>query len=160
MSDYGWCCRCCGCSVGSNDCGRHGAFLQYRGEDDGTIIVAESPNPHGEWTWERASARRMEQLIGRRVTWYNLFEVEPERWSAMRARAAASGLLAELTHDHTVLMLGRRVCAAFGHQKLPWLHGSLSKHALLVAVPHPSGLNRWWNDPANVELAETTLRGI
>ena len=27
-------------------------------------------------------------------------------------------------------------------------------------IPHPSGLNRWWNDPSNTKLAADTLRQI
>lgn len=33
------------------------------------------------------------------------------------------------------------------------------RRAVRVAVvPHPSGINRWWNDPANVEAARSFLR--
>jgi hypothetical protein len=27
-----------------------------------------------------------------------------------------------------------------------------------LALPHPSSVNRWWNDPANVRRASDTLR--
>lgn len=32
--------------------------------------------------------------------------------------------------------------------------------ATAYLIPHPSGLNRWWNDPSNTLLATQTLRQI
>jgi hypothetical protein len=30
----------------------------------------------------------------------------------------------------------------------------------MIAFPHPSGLNRWWNDPVNEEAARMMLRRL
>ena len=64
------------------------------------------------------------------------------------------------------ILLGRRVAAAFGLldlELLEWKQWQVRSDRPMVApeisrLPHPSGRNRWWNDPTNVRLAETFLR--
>jgi uracil-DNA glycosylase len=57
-----------------------------------------------------------------------------------------------------VVACGRRVAAAGGvpacASVLEWIDGPLFRVAVL---PHPSGVNRWWNEPGNVESARAFL---
>lgn len=135
------------------------ATLMHSAGPTWAVVVGESTNPHGPWTYERGSAARIYKLCGRQLSWYNLFEPEPECWDAREASDRAVDLMLNLPAGTGLLeLLGRRVQAAFGLGKDAEplsLHRSGSY--LLRAVPHPSGLNRWWNTPRNVRRAEETL---
>lgn len=92
------------------------------------------------------------------LVWLNLWDhpgTDPRRYVALVETAAAPG--------DAVLLLGRRVVRAFGLEDLRPL-GSVSRSAgigpIIVAVPHPSGRNRWYNDPANAADAEDVLRSV
>lgn len=91
-------------------------------------------------------------------------------WSTFEARARAKLLMgAALRHDAMVL-LGRKVAEAFARvlDPRPRLE-PFTRHDLrieagevarltLVALPHPSGRNHLWNDPANRLRAQALLR--
>lgn len=66
--------------------------------------------------------------------------------------ASLKPLFAQYKH---VILLGSNVAAAFGYKSktLHWF----GKDPLIAIVPHPSGVNRHWNDPANVEHAKLFL---
>ena len=57
-----------------------------------------------------------------------------------------------------VVVCGQRVCGCFWLPFLP-LHTKIrgGRKAYFI-LPHPSGLNRWWNDPENVVRAGESLR--
>lgn len=66
-----------------------------------------------------------------------------------------------------VVALGRLVGTALGRAEAPWLAWkeiymptvTVWGTTVHVAVmPHPSGLNRWYNDPSNVERARGFMR--
>lgn len=85
------------------------------------------------------------------VRWHdamNLLEPDPQSvpWDRRAARECAATATEKVIprYDH-VWLVGRRVAIAFGLARLPFL-GSHGKYHLL---PHPSGLNHWWNDPLN-----------
>jgi len=69
----------------------------------------------------------------------------PGPWDERLARRVASLMLRE-SHD-VYLLAGRRVARAFGlvDVTIPSLWRVQGKS--LLVVPHPSGLNRLWNDP-------------
>lgn len=58
-----------------------------------------------------------------------------------------------------VVMLGAEVTGAFGW---PWeplrVFVSVSAPTRYLAFPHPSGLNRWWNEPGNRARAGSALK--
>jgi hypothetical protein len=58
-----------------------------------------------------------------------------------------------------VLLAGHRVAAAFGVRE-GYLREFVLQGVPAAVVPHPSGVNRWWNDPANVARASAFLRGV
>lgn len=59
----------------------------------------------------------------------------------------------------TVLLLGKRVARAFGCPTEYFARWWIDRAEAFV-VPHPSGINRWWNDHANVDKAARFMRGI
>ena len=75
-------------------------------------------------------------------------------WDADRAREVATAIAPSLAkYDHVVL-LGKRVCEAFGVDYVPG-----SDRGKMVVFPHPSGRCRFWNDPARVaKLSEVARR--
>lgn len=90
----------------------------------------------------------------------NLYEVAaPERWSAPDARLQALTIM-ELNPDVTHYVLcGRRVEAAFT-QTGPWAWWRahrLSRTKWLMAIPHPSGSNRYWNNHEEDQYRPTLL---
>ncbi len=70
-------------------------------------------------------------------------------------------MIAEQMMGRRIVLLGLKVAAAFGLHKLPLLewqnvvaHGTRFKAA---RCPHPSNVNQWWNDDANVKRARHFL---
>jgi uracil-DNA glycosylase len=59
-----------------------------------------------------------------------------------------------------LLLLGRNVARCFAQQLKPWMEWETwMPQGLRVAVfPHPSGVNRWWNEEANRVAASMFLR--
>lgn len=63
--------------------------------------------------------------------------------------------------DRPMLMMGRKVRRAMGvngdYEYLDWFIFWSHK---AVIFPHPSGLNRWWNNPVNSVKAELFLKRL
>ncbi len=95
------------------------------------------------------------------------------------ARPAATVLLRSTQRGRRLLHVGTRVAAAFDllrptYGYLNWFEVAWKPHeegpkrsdsvrALrreVAVVPHPSGLNRWWNDPDNVSQAEAFFKEV
>ena len=79
----------------------------------------------------------------------------------LRVRAAfAAHAVAEYFRDRgrQVLLAGRGVAGAFGVD-LPFFLWAEERGMMVAVVPHPSGVSRWWNDPANERRARRFLRG-
>ena len=74
------------------------------------------------------------------------------------ARASARRL--NLWGKPLVILVGRNVARAFGANSVAYLEGFLLGYVNAVVIPHPSGLNRWWNDPANTERARRFMRSL
>lgn len=51
--------------------------------------------------------------------------------------------------DRVVVLFGKRVAAAFGCVKAYFEVHRLPNGGRMYVVPHPSGVNRWWNDSNN-----------
>lgn len=64
-----------------------------------------------------------------------------------------------------ILMMGRKVQAAFDLKGLEYLHryrinrDGFRDH-VVIAFPHPSGINTWWNDADHVLQAEKLMRKV
>ncbi len=138
-------------------------FYYPTGQKHFAMGVGPSPNPHSEWSHERGTVGKLMALCDRQVPFYNLYETEPERWSRRDARQQAQAWMdweqANVIDTPTLLMLGTKVCDAFGVRMPKWLQVyRLQGNIAGMAVPHPSGLNRWWNDPRNEAMAAVALR--
>lgn len=121
------------------------------------IPPQDEGSTYGRWTW----------ALYERFECRNLFEryAQAEPWSVVRAREAAGPIAVALEGGRIVVCLGRRVHAAvcsaldLGPPLDPheWVTVAPTG-ASVVAVPHPSGLNRVLNDPAEREALGATLR--
>lgn len=65
-----------------------------------------------------------------------------------RARGAARRLLGRL-EGRSVLLAGKNVAHAFGVRSEYLVWGDHPGGFVCAAIPHPSGVNHWWNDEAN-----------
>jgi len=86
-------------------------------------------------------------------------------WHRETARARMEILIDSLTSGDLVVTLGRRVAQARQSQYVPtprpWeVQKVVSRGSLLLALPHPSGLCREWNDPAAARRARDILRSV
>lgn len=63
----------------------------------------------------------------------------------------------DLTGRDRAIALGKEVAVSMGHTGVP-LTEVVVDGCRLLHVPHPSGLNRWWNSDKNKEAAERAVR--
>jgi len=82
----------------------------------------------------------------------NLMPLKPDRWSIPESREKADKLMRFL-YNRDVFLLGKRVAHAFGMMERQFFDGLHCGQTVLYVVPHPSGLNRWYNDAENVEIS-------
>jgi uracil-DNA glycosylase len=55
-----------------------------------------------------------------------------------------------------VLLAGKNVAAAFG-----WVDAQYMEwRERFAVIPHPSGVNRWWNNPRNMESMRRFMRSL
>lgn len=69
------------------------------------------------------------------------------------AEAAAKRKAGEI-EGRVVIFLGRRVAQAFGFRRREYLTWFPFDGRFAAIVPHPSGVNRWWNELGNRRRAE------
>jgi len=65
-----------------------------------------------------------------------------------RKRATEAAAAMQFTQDQPVVLLGNEVAAAFGQERHP-IHPVRVGSAVMRQVPHPSGLNRFYNSEYN-----------
>jgi hypothetical protein len=71
-------------------------------------------------------------------------------FDAATARTNAYQLIITLERGRTVILLGKRVAMAFDVPVDYFAWRNINAFdGWLAVVPHPSGINRWFNDPAN-----------
>jgi len=71
----------------------------------------------------------------------------------------------EHAHRDQIVLVGIAVARAFGFDDPPlceWMIDVIAfdKEIQWAVIPHPSGVNRWWNDPINKALAEVFLHSL
>lgn len=82
-------------------------------------------------------------------------------WDARRAADVAVLVASRLDRYALTLLAGLKVARAFGVDgRLADLAGRRVEvgGGDALVIPHPSGLNHWWNDPKNVEELRRCLR--
>lgn len=136
-----------------------------------TVAIVGELNPYGAdpryalyHEPRNASGDRLRRILGLSVrsyvplAKYNLCSVE---WSTSKARARAADIMAE---HKVIIALGAKVRTAFMYWRIgipepagvPFVHQG-NDH-VMVALPHPSGLCRTWNDPGVVERARELVK--
>jgi uracil-DNA glycosylase len=85
-----------------------------------------------------------------------------DRFDLAAARLQASLMLDEIEQMESrwVLFMGKSVAQAFGIRGKLYLEPWPWKQHEFVVFPHPSGINRWWNDADNEEEARDFLRSL
>lgn len=115
----------------------------------------------------RAVGATLDELLSM-VEAVNLLTEHPGRrpggkgvlFPAEEARRAARRLLPRL-RGRLVLAAGRGAAQALGAPAgMGWFEEAAVGGCLVVLVPHPSGVNLWWNEPANRRLAARCLRAL
>lgn len=161
------------CEAG-RPCSRHGGaqdqvLTQCTGP---SVAVVGELNPYGAdpryalyHEPEGASGDRLRRILGLTVRSYvalSKYNLCVGKWSAPLARLKALAIW----EDHrTIVVLGSKVRSAFDRlvgkplDKPPITRYHDESGHVLIWLPHPSGLNRMWNDRINVlrsrELVET-----
>ena len=134
------------------------------------LVVGQAPGTSGEaFARSTTTVRRLATLCGVSCSgsdelhelfdFVNLLDSYPGRSASgvgdafdfKAARAAASGI--PLVSRPVVLLLGSNVARAFG---LP--NNVLQWQGNILVLPHPSGINHFWNEPAAVALASAQVR--
>lgn len=129
-------------------------MAQLRGQTDQpakpirthATIIGETPN---------ARAREvMANLCGAKLPWFDLFGTR-RAWDEEQAEASAwMWLSTRINETAPLLLLGARVCKAFGlppFEWLEWYRSPLHAHPL-IAFPHPTR-SRWIRSPENAMAA-------
>ncbi len=141
------------------------------------LIIGEAPSKN-ETTprpIEGRIGRRLARLAGLSLPEFlahfdrvNLLDVRQDTaehgftFDRLAAIDAAYRLQQTFAHNQIILLLGHRVADAFGivkriyfiEQRFTVMRGEIR------ILPHPSGINRWWNDPRHMLEAETFMRRI
>lgn len=134
------------------------------------VLIGEAPSRTSDPTvpFSGRSGDRLRKLVDLdRFELRNLLDAYPGKkgkgtlWDATGACVRACEVAAGL-EGRSVVFVGRRVSTAFGHSRLDWCRWHREERGFEVAaIPHPSGIVRFWNDPANVsavrEFLESTL---
>lgn len=103
----------------------------------------------------------------------NLFEEYPglgsgkgTAWDPVAAAARARLLVVtsgRFTSQRDVVCVGKRVLSAVvgiaGWPYFDWLHGA-GPWRRVAHIPHPSGINPWWNDAGHLAQASAFLRSL
>lgn len=79
------------------------------------------------------------------------------------ARAQARAMLETFSRKSYagVIFLGQNVAHAFGLRKAPlceWIHCPYTRGLKVAVLPHPSGINLWYNSARNVAIAKSFMR--
>lgn len=156
-------------------------FLRSHVDLGHPVLVGEAPGPTGDPSKPLTGrvGRRLAELAGvafpaafiRRFGRVNLLDSWPgadagggSLFDAEGGARAAEALLRVVTRSTRLVLLGRRVAAAFAlPDDMEWFRWSRLAAApapLVVVAPHPSASSRWWNEPANVEAARLFFEAL
>lgn len=140
------------------------------------LKAARSPLANGkvaiarDLAWLHTNARGLFGFV-ERTRHVNVLEEWPgagrkgSKFPLTDARHAAAALLDELADDppRVVLLAGARVAHSFNLRPGRWSYFSTamrSPETEFVVVPHPSGVNRWWNQRLNAASAAAYLERL
>lgn len=146
--------------------------------DDGSkiVLVGQAPSraTDGFPPFSGMSGRRLEEVSGlapgklpERFALFNVLERWPgpaakgDKFPIHRARKAAKRLLFAL-EGRRVVAIGRAVAKVLGVPPVvpDMVWSPHDKLAAIAVLPHPSGVNLWWNDPGNKAAAAAFMRSL
>lgn len=130
------------------------------------ILVGEAPSRDTEGLppFSGRSGARLEELLGRPLRERFVVVNVLGRWPGRQGSEKGSAFP---TATRGGVLLGQAFAAALGvhwtsqrYLRWEWLrdHDGMFGVETYAVLPHPSGVNLWWNDPANVERARRFLR--
>lgn len=144
------------------------------------LLIGQAPGPNsdpGEPLSGRCGAR-LADLCGvtqeiflarfRRVNLIDAFPGKASKGDTFPINLARKGavelLLTGVFGSTKVVMLGDNVAKTFGFKPgtfplLKFLPCQATRHGVAFC-PHPSGVNRWWNDPSNLKAARRFWRAL
>lgn len=136
-------------------CDRNDQFSPVRG-----LVVGQNPGPNTHpdlplFPWpDTSSAGRLVEISGLTPGQYlgGLYRrnlVDAHLWRKSRARRRARSILTalfDMPKSLRVVLCGVKVMRAFDLREEPWKLFCLESRQACVVVPHPSGLNRVYND--------------
>jgi len=128
----------------------------------------------GNRIWKMLSARTGATMRQYLETFERRNLVRGAAFDKVQARAKAYEYVVELRDSgRTVVLLGNEVRRAFdfvlrgdgslfGDEGLPpvLVHPTVIGGVTWRQIPHPSGLNRWYNEPENVKVVELLLEEL
>lgn len=125
---------------------------------------------------ERATGHRLQDRILQVSAYdyyrnYDRMNLCVGKWSIKDARLVASIVRKRYFESRVIVLLGAKVCSAFGLEYEPfavyrrrtsyhpvWWASGAPWPRTYVVIPHPSGLNRLWNDKKMYDRARRVLR--
>lgn len=138
------------------------------GQAPSLLTSKKGSRPFDGWSGERIAlmiGRRRREMLERWVEARNLINVFPGRcgekgdhFDVDAARLAADAMMPQL-RGRTAIIAGRKVADAFGIDA-PFLSRVEKAGVVFWPIPHPSGVNLWYNDPLNAERVERLLRKL
>lgn len=137
-----------------------------------TFLVGEAPSrsSNPESPFSGRSGARLRELLGRELEptfeVHNLLTIWPgsngkgSRFDYELARARALTIFQQAAAQGCgLLLVGHRVANSFGLGRFEYLRWEKPLLGVRFAVfPHPSQVNRWWNEPENEARARRFLR--
>lgn len=76
-----------------------------------------------------------------------------DKWSLPAARASATNIILERLGHCRLILLGSKVCQAFGVPFVPFTVAD----EIMLRLPHPSGLCRLWDEAGAVQKARSAV---
>jgi len=148
----------------------------YNGLVKKMLIMGQAPSKCGEGespfsTNRHGSGRRLVLLLGTTPERFrDLFDLVNliKHWPGKQGKGDAFPLAeAKIAADQmrfdgrpAVLLAGRGVAAAFGQRGRPYLEWFELRGVPAAVLPHPSGINRWWNDAENCVAASLFMHAL
>lgn len=137
------------------------------------LIVGQAPSraTDGQPPFSGRSGERLARLLG--VTPAELGDVAElvnlvERWPGKRGRGDAFPIveardmataLTKFSQHERFVLCGGQVARSFGLDLIPLVAARHANRTVML-VPHPSGLNRWWNDEEHERATSAALRSF
>lgn len=132
----------------------------------------EDPMPHAGGPLAGPSGNRLASLLG--ISWkqfqarfqlVNLIQEWPGKSSKGDAFPRAQGTIAAqqflrsgMMRNRKSVLLGQEVGRCFRIDAGYFEPVMLATSEVVMSIPHPSGVNRWWNEQRNVAAAEKHLK--